>query len=1077
VAQEASFTSDAREERVDAAILTYLQAVDAGQPPDRQEFIARYPDLSAELQAFFDDHDRVGRLTQPRPDSADSARRLGETVDEANGAPVPIADGIPSTIAGYRPLRLLGAGGMGRVFEAEDSSGRRVALKLISPGFAASRVAVERFRQEGKLASRIAHPRCVFVLKADEEAGQPFIVMELMSGVTLKDVVDRQGPLEPTDAIVKILDVIEGLEEAHHAGVLHRDVKPANCYADAGGRVKVGDFGLSRSLAADMRLTRTGGFIGTPLFASPEQLRGEQLDERTDVYSVAATLYFLLTGQAPFQHADGASVIARVVTEPPPSPRLLRSDLSPALEQVVLRGLDRQRERRYQNLDELRQALLPLLPGKLTGAGLGLRLGAYFLDVVPFSVYGQLLYLLMQHGKDEVSWFFFVALLLPQFLYFWLTEGVWGCTLAKRLFRLRVTRAWNCEPPGLARSLWRTALLYLTSYSLVDCFLAANLHRMATADMAIMSIVGMFASLGIRASTMRASNGYRAFHEVLSGTRVVQLPTATAPAYLSGSAFHDKRPAAPQRSEQLPARLGPFAVLSLVHGDSSGKVLLAEDSSLERRVWIWLRPQGSMPLTRARRDLTRSTRPRWLASGSDQGAPWEAFVAPEGASLTELGMPLPWSGTRQIIVQLTEELQAAEAEGTLPAELSPAHVWLQPNGRVLLTDFAVCPLEAGSSLQGNVKPHTDGSDAQPFEFLAQVARTGLEGHTTADARAPIRAVLPIHARSMLDRLRGGASPYRRLAELRHDLEATARRATDMTLVGRALQLGVTICFVGFGLVSMLGWSRTGAMARIIGNDIQMLDAQAMLHVLDEPQLREEFLEGVPPDHALRQRTDDFPELLRRRLAGDAADTDIRINSLGFTRQWFIILPAVRARIHAAAEAEPLSFERVSGEPFAIRVTRPRYPLAPERVVSSAMLRTVAERASRPAGEVSSGESWPFLIHLACLLALFPAVWTASAFWFRGGISYRLAGVALVRYHGLNATRPQCALRSFIVWLPVTGLLIAVVWIDLEYRDALWLCSALQGLFILLLLAYAVIALRWPRRGPHDWLVGTHVVPQ
>src|SRR5262249_1643946 len=234
----------------------------------------------------------------------------------------------------------------------------------------------------------------VFILAADAEAGQPYIVMELMTGGTLKDLVDARGRLEPADAVAKVLDVIEGLQEAHQAGVIHRDVKPANCYLDGEGRVKVGDFGLARSLRAEVQLTQAGGFVGTPLFASPEQLRGDPLDARTDVYSVAALLYYLIAGQAPFHSSEGASVIARVASEPPPPLRRVRPDVSPALEQVVVRGLERQRERRYQSLHEFREDLRPLLPGQLSIAGLGLRLGSFLLDCLPFSVFGEVLTLL-----------------------------------------------------------------------------------------------------------------------------------------------------------------------------------------------------------------------------------------------------------------------------------------------------------------------------------------------------------------------------------------------------------------------------------------------------------------------------------------------------------------------------------------------------------------------------------------------------------------------------------------------------------------------------------------------------------
>src|SRR5262249_2379321 len=154
---------------------------------------------------------------------------------------------------------------------------RRVALKLIAPDFATPE-AVERFRQEGRLASVVVHPRCVFVLAADEEGGWPYLVMELMPGQTLEDLVREKEPLPPAEAVARVLDVIDGLREVHRLGLIHRDVKPSNCFLDAEGGVKVGDFGLSKALAGEVRLTRTGSFLGTPLYASPEQVRAERLD-------------------------------------------------------------------------------------------------------------------------------------------------------------------------------------------------------------------------------------------------------------------------------------------------------------------------------------------------------------------------------------------------------------------------------------------------------------------------------------------------------------------------------------------------------------------------------------------------------------------------------------------------------------------------------------------------------------------------------------------------------------------------------------------------------------------------------
>ncbi|MDP7205219.1 MAG: serine/threonine-protein kinase, partial [Pirellulaceae bacterium] len=221
---------------------------------------------------------------------------------------------IPERIGNYRLIRQLGAGGMGCVYEAEElTSGQRVAVKVVLPELVTSDEAIDRFRQEGQLASTISHPNCVFVLEADQAGDYPYIVMELVKGTDLDEHIKAHGPLELMDALRKTVDIVEGLEEAHRIGVIHRDVKPSNCFLTGDGRIKIGDFGLSRTLAEDAQLTRTGSFIGTPLYASPEQIRNDELDGRTDVYSVASTLYFMLAGQAPFHGGDPISTMARIV--------------------------------------------------------------------------------------------------------------------------------------------------------------------------------------------------------------------------------------------------------------------------------------------------------------------------------------------------------------------------------------------------------------------------------------------------------------------------------------------------------------------------------------------------------------------------------------------------------------------------------------------------------------------------------------------------------------------------------------------------------------------------------------------
>src|SRR5262249_28181252 len=233
----------------------------------------------------------------------------------------------------YRIGRLIGRGGMGEVYEAEHlESGRRIALKVLRSRLE-NRDERARFLREGQLAASVSHPHTVYIFGSEEIAGTPVITMELLPGGTLKDRVRAEGPLPVPEAVSAILDVIGGLDAAQSAGILHRDIKPSNRFVDQDGSVKVGDFGLSIStLARDVRGVLTadsdsGGFQGTPQFAPPEQLRGEPLDVRADIYAVGATLSYLLTGRAPFDAPDLHELFSRVTGEPAASPRRLRRDI------------------------------------------------------------------------------------------------------------------------------------------------------------------------------------------------------------------------------------------------------------------------------------------------------------------------------------------------------------------------------------------------------------------------------------------------------------------------------------------------------------------------------------------------------------------------------------------------------------------------------------------------------------------------------------------------------------------------------------------------------------------------------
>ena len=233
------------------------------------------------------------------------------------------------TFGHYQILGILGQGGMGVVYEAQDlENGRRVALKVLTGSLEASE-ARKRFLREGQLAAAINHPNTVYVYGTEEIEQAPVIAMELMPGGTLRDRVEREGSLSPSAAVDTILQVIAGLEAAQRLGILHRDIKPSNCFIGDDGAVKVGDFGLSIStqIRDQTQLTLTGAFIGTPAFASPEQLRGETLTVQSDIYAVGVTLYYLLTGKTPFRGGNMVQLLAAVLERAPETPARLRAGL------------------------------------------------------------------------------------------------------------------------------------------------------------------------------------------------------------------------------------------------------------------------------------------------------------------------------------------------------------------------------------------------------------------------------------------------------------------------------------------------------------------------------------------------------------------------------------------------------------------------------------------------------------------------------------------------------------------------------------------------------------------------------
>jgi serine/threonine-protein kinase len=277
---------------------------------------------------------------------------------------------VGELIAGrYELEELVGTGGMSSVYRAHDRLlERNVALKILHEQFTGDGDHVERFRREARAVAQLAHPNIVTVIDRGEQDSRQFIVFEYIPGANLKGLVERTGPLPERDALRLGLQVARGLAFAHGQGLVHRDVKPQNVLLTEEGRAKVTDFGIARSLEVAGGLTRTGTVMGTSDYIAPEQARGAHVDELSDVYSLGAVLYELLTGEVPFSGDNFVAVAMRHINEPPPSVRERRPDVSPRLDAAIRRAMAKDPGDRFRSMEELAAELQGCL-GELDGTG------------------------------------------------------------------------------------------------------------------------------------------------------------------------------------------------------------------------------------------------------------------------------------------------------------------------------------------------------------------------------------------------------------------------------------------------------------------------------------------------------------------------------------------------------------------------------------------------------------------------------------------------------------------------------------------------------------------------------------
>jgi serine/threonine protein kinase/putative intracellular protease/amidase len=299
-----------------------------------------------------------------------------DPMDQARPAPTDARVG--TQLGKYQIVSRLGRGGMGVVYEAVDTLlNRTVAIKVLPEEVADDSQALQRFQHEARAAARLNHANVVVIHDVGQQDGVHYLVMERVAGRSLAARLE-EGPLDWREATLVVADACRGLAAAHAAALIHRDIKPGNLLRNSDGQVKLADFGLAKA-TDHSSLTKSGSVLGTPLFMSPEQCKSLPLDARSDIYSLGATYYMLLTGQPPYRADSSMEVMFAHVSNPVPDPRVVRPDVPESCAAIIQKAMAKDPAKRYQSAEEMRGALDAAAAGRFVASRKPRRLVAALL--------------------------------------------------------------------------------------------------------------------------------------------------------------------------------------------------------------------------------------------------------------------------------------------------------------------------------------------------------------------------------------------------------------------------------------------------------------------------------------------------------------------------------------------------------------------------------------------------------------------------------------------------------------------------------------------------------------------------